>query len=787
MKIKKVDINNFGSYKNYTWINKDIEFKDVNIIYGRNYSGKTTLSRIFKCLENKNLHRDYENPNFSFTLENNSIIDISNISINSIDICVYNTDFVKENLNWLHNNNGTIEPFTILGETNIEIEDNINKIAIQLGDKPNEEKEKFNKGLYFSLSELENKFKEDDSKYKKINLELENKLKNKANQEIKPNPLYQNVNYKINNIQSDIKKIKNESFELLSDEVIETYKNLIKENIKDDIKYLPEQKPNFEKLFKEVNEILSKIIKPSIPIQDLLNNSLLQEWVRQGSNLHKEKRETCAFCGNVIDENLWKKLDEHFSKESEELRVEITNKIKELNTKKTALESFIKFDENSFYNSFQKDVISKLKIWKDLKSKYENNIDLLINNLDKRLKDIFNIINMDDIKDISNEILDFFREINSLIEKNNSKTSTLNKEQEDAREFLRLNEVAKFMNDIDYDNKIKEIFDMKLINNDLEKELNDKKNEVKELEEKIRVLRTELQDESRGAELVNEYLEKYFGTNGFKLSSNDDGEGVKYKILRNGIEAKNLSEGECSLISFCYFMAKIKDKLEDEINPNRLIIYIDDPISSLDSNHIFFIFSLIEHKITKQKKYKQLFISTHNLDFLKYIKRLTLPGKSDDTIRHFLIEMQQKQNDKKSNFTIMPNHLKDYTTEFNYLFHEIYKLYREVKGDRTKIIENTYNQFYNIPNNIRKFLEYYLFYKYPNCDNPLNNLDKLFENEVPAKINRLVNELSHLTFIDRGWSPMDVSEIEECVKMVIEKIKEKDEEQFNALVQSLNN
>lgn len=783
MKIKKIDINNFGSYKNYTWINKDIEFKDVNIIYGRNYSGKTTLSRIFKCLENKKLHRDYENPNFSFTLENNSVINIDNISINSIDICVYNTDFVKENLNWLHNDNGTIEPFTILGETNIEIEDNINKIATQLGDKPNEEKEKFNKGFYFSLSELENKLKEDDSKYKKINLELENKLKNKANQEIKPNPLYKNVNYRITNIQNDIKKIKNENFELLSDEVIETYKNLIKENIKDDIKYLPEQKPNYEKLFKEVNEILSKIIKPSIPIQDLLNDSLLQEWVRQGSNLHKEKRETCAFCGNVIDENLWKKLDEHFSKESEELRVEITNKINELNTKKTALESFIKFDENSFYNSFQKDVISKLKNWKDLKSKYENNIDLLINNLDKRLKDIFNIINMNEVEDISNEILEFFREINSLIEKNNSKTSTLNKEQEDAREFLRLNEVAKFINDIDYDNKIKEISDMKLIKDDSDKRVKDKEAEIKKLEEEIRVLRTELQDESRGAELVNEYLEKYFGTNGFKLYSNDDGEGAKYKILRNGIEAKNLSEGECSLISFCYFMAKIKDKLEDEINPNRLIIYIDDPISSLDSNHIFFIFSLIEHKITKQKKYKQLFISTHNLDFLKYIKRLTLPSKPKNSLRHFLIEMNQKENDRKSSIKIMPQHLKDYVTEFNFLFNEIYKLYN-VQNLET-FSRDDYNQFYNIPNNIRKFLEYYLFYKYPNSDNPLNNLDKLFENEIPDKINRIVNELSHLTFIDRGWSPMDVSEIEECVKIVIEKIKEKDEEQFNALVQSL--
>ncbi|MDD4330471.1 MAG: AAA family ATPase [Aliarcobacter sp.] len=166
-----------------------------------------------------------------------------------------------------------------------------------------------------------------------------------------------------------------------------------------------------------------------------------------------------------------------------------------------------------------------------------------MSNLNKRLKDIFNIINMNEIEDISNEILDFFREINSLIEKNNSKTSTLNKEKDDARELLRLSEVAKFIDDIDYDNKIKEISDMKLIKDDSNKKVKDKKDEIKELEKKIRVLRTELQDESRGAELVNEYLEKYFGNNGFKLSSNDDGEGVKYKILRNRIEAKILVRG----------------------------------------------------------------------------------------------------------------------------------------------------------------------------------------------------------------------------------------------------
>jgi wobble nucleotide-excising tRNase len=74
---------------------------------------------------------------------------------------------------------------------------------------------------------------------------------------------------------------------------------------------------------------------------------------------------------------------------------------------------------------------------------------------------------------------------------------------------------------------------------------------------------------------------------------------MKFKISRDKVDAKNLSEGECSLISFCYFIARMEDELKDEINKGSLVIYIDDPISSLDSNHIFFMFSLIEKHYCK--------------------------------------------------------------------------------------------------------------------------------------------------------------------------------------------
>ena len=51
--------------------------------------------------------------------------------------------------------------------------------------------------------------------------------------------------------------------------------------------------------------------------------------------------------------------------------------------------------------------------------------------------------------------------------------------------------------------------------------------------------------------------------------------------------------------------------------------------------------------------------------------------------------------------------MKNYQTEFIYLFHQIYKC-REAKAS-----EENHQMFYSLGNNLRKFLEAYLFYKYP--------------------------------------------------------------------------
>jgi len=496
--------------------------------------------------------------------------------------------------------------------------------------------------------------------------------------------------------------------------------------------------------------------------------------------MHKGKRD---ICGNPISEDLWGKLDAHFSKESEALREDINEQISALKTARQGIHNYLKLSKEGFYVSLHTRCDNLLKSWQTIKTTYSNNLDHLIEELQAREKDIFTARTAIEVDDISEEIVTIFKEFNQLIEEHNKKTTTLNTDQQKARNDLRLSKVATFLQTIEYQNKHEEIKQLKNETSVLENEKNQKQQDVNVLIEEKRVLEAQAKDESKGAELVNQHLTRFFGHDGLTLVAEGQSPVMKFKIMREGTEANNLSEGECSLIAFCYFIAR----MEDELNNHKLIIYIDDPISSLDSNHVFFMFSLIESVIAKPKKYSQLFISTHNLDFLKYIKRITVPTNENrkKDIAHFFIERSQKQNSSQSVLTTMPDHIKSYSTEFNYLFGQIYGACKKGKGDKQMILANTYSQFYNLPNNLRKFLECYLFFKYPNNEDPLENLDKLFDGHTPSLINRIINENSHLTQLDRGWKPMDVNEIEDCAKLVIDKIKEKDPDQFEALVASL--
>ena len=258
-------------------------------------------------------------------------------------------------------------------------------------------------------------------------------------------------------------------------------------------------------------------------------------------------------------------------------------------------------------------------------------------------------------------------------------------------------------------------------------------------------------------------------------------------VKRSGEYAKNLSEGERSLLAFCYFIAMMDDELNGP-GADKMVIVIDDPISSLDSSHIFFMFSLIESVIAMRMNYGQLFISTHNLDFLKYLKRITIPKTPDGkkSVSWYQIEkLRRGDDDYKSLIKPMPNYLEKYVTEYNFLFEQIYEMAAPCRGDKARKIENTYTLFYSIGNIMRKFLECYLYYRYPNTDQPMEHLTKFFDGHVPVEINRIINEYSHLARGDRGLTVMEVPEMETSARLILDTLRTKGPDHYQALCRSV--
>lgn len=768
-------------FKNFNWDktvrdkgNKILEFKKMNVLYGRNYSGKTTLSRILRALEIHSISDKYEDANFEIETEASGMVTQDNLTSYTQIVRVFNEDFVKENLRFLVNESEDIESFAILGDKNIETEAVITTKEKEFGTQEPPS------GLLGELKARQSELEAARNAAQKKQIELENLLKRKANDDIKKNSDYKDVNYNINKIIADIKTITNLSFIDIETSEVPNLKLLLKEEPKQHMDEIRSIDIGFLKIAEDVKVLVEKRITLSSPIKDLIENSLLESWVRSGIPYHKNKRTTCGFCGNVLPPNLMTDLDNHFNQESEDLRLKLESLIPKIEDKIKSIDRMLSFDISRVYAS-EKELISKLeKKYKEFTKDYTSELNKLVDQLKKRLNAISTPLAFIDCNNLTEIMGEIVRDYNDLIKKTNKITTSLSNNQSEARKKLRLHEVCTFLKVIKYSDIQNEIAELIKTEKEAEKVVKQVHTNVSKCKLDIELLKAQLKDEKKGAEQVNKYLNNYFGHNALTLepvdNENERGK-FKFEIRRDGKKAYHLSEGECSLVSFCYFMAKLNDV---DTKGNEPIIWIDDPISSLDSNHIFFIYSLINGEIVKGNKFKQLFISTHNLDFLKYLKRLCHERDYGKKMQNFIIHRQAEE----STLSEMPEYMVKYVTEFNYLFHKIYQC---AHANLENVSDLTI--FYDFGNNARKFLELLLSFKYPD---PNKSEDKKLESFLrestveTALVVRINNEYSHLYGVfERGMTPIEIPEMKKTAKFILDKVFENDSEQFNSLLESI--
>lgn len=788
--IKKIDfIKNMAVFHDFRWTssvrddgNNVAEFKKINILYGRNYSGKTTLSRIFRALETGSISNKYSAPEFQLSFDSGSNATQNALNSHGQVVRVFNEDFVRDNLRFIVDDEQTINSFAILGEDNTKLEEEIEKHEAELG---NEEDKS---GLLGELLGAEEKFIEARKAHGDKSSELEGKLRDKANKAgigIKHNKSFGDANYNVPKIKTDITTVTKGTYSPLTDEQVGKFHDLLREEPKPEIPESSLFNLQYSATTSKAKELIEKKIQASDPIQELLNDAALATWVRTGRGHHQEKRDKCAFCGSDLPSDLWEKLDKHFNQESEELRQALDNLLGSIERERSRVPNLLKIKNSDFYSNFTSNLDLLAEQLSVQSTSYCASLDSIKEQVQKRKDDIFTPLEFDppeSVEDALNAVRDSYEQLRN---ESNQFTTSLSVDQSEARAALRLHEVHTFINIINYDNECTAIEALNEAKGKAEEAKNTAKEKVRTKRAEIGELKAQLKDESKGADRVNDYLNNFFGHQSLSLkaiegTSGDASSGYRFEVTRNSQKAFHLSEGECSLIAFCYFMAKLEDI---ETKGHKPIIWIDDPISSLDSNHIFFVYSLINAAIVKPKNFLQLFISTHNLDFLKYLKRISndYTGKGDKRkkIREFF--MLERSGDI-SQISLMPGYLKNYVTEFNYLFHQIYKC-----ATAQFIDDDNYQDFYNFGNNARKFLEIYLYYRYPNGVDGDDKLLKFFgDDSIPTIFTeRVNNEYSHLCGgFERGASPIEVPEMKTVAQQIISKLKI-DTDQYLAFLQSI--
>ncbi|QEY25799.1 AAA family ATPase [Neisseria zalophi] len=796
--VKKIDfIKNMAVYRDFQWTssvrdngNNIAEFKKINIIYGRNYSGKTTLSRIFRAFETGSISDKYSSPEFQLSFEGGSTASQKTLISHDHLIRVFNEDFVRDNLRFIVDDAQSINAFAILGEDNTKLEVEIKRYEVELGDE--EEKS----GLQRELLVAREKFHRAQENYNEKSLDLEHKLRDKANNAktgIKYNSTFGTPNYNINKIREDISTVIKDTYFPLTDEEVSNFHQILKEDPKSEIPEPPQFNFQYTAIVSRAKELIERKIQLSSPIQELLNDTALEKWVRIGREHHQEKRDTCAFCGNDLPDDLWDKLDKHFNQESEQLRQELESLLRSIKDECLRIPNLLKIKNSMFYANFSAKLDLLTEQFSTLSNSYIDNLCVIKKQIEKRRDEIFTPLEFKAPVSVEDDLNDVRNSYEQLRNESNKLTASLSTEQSRAREALRLYEVYTFINSIQYEKECKDIDALKKAMDKAKEATDTIEQQIVIKREEIAKLKAQLKDESKGADRVNDYLNNFFGHQYLSLkaieeTSEEVSSGYRFEVTRNDKKAFHLSEGECSLIAFCYFMAKLEDV---ETKGNQPIIWIDDPISSLDANHIFFIYSLINTKIVSSEKYedageekkrgcyKQLFISTHNLDFLKYLKRL--PRASNNKLfQYFIINRVGQISDIK----LMPKYLKEYVTEFNFLFHQIYKCAHAQAG-----CDENYDCYYNFGNNARKFLEAFLYYKYPNANrNDKDKLARFFGDDALAAslTDRINNEFSHLDGVfERSALPIDVPEMKTVAKFILRRIEEKDPDQYYALLESI--
>jgi wobble nucleotide-excising tRNase len=726
--ISRIDhLRNFGIFQNFVGNEASgvPAFNKFNLIYGWNYSGKTTLSRVFQTIERKELPRNYLSANFKILQVDGVELNSSNLSLSPI-VRVFNRDYVNENFRKEH----SAPAVFIVGKENADLKARLAQLQVRRA-----RADKIAGKLKSEQSAIENQ----------ISTLGTNRARDIGN-------LLGDRNFRRPNLDQRIGEVRQAPFSyLLNDETIQTMLATLRsgESFSELSRFNPTL-PDLAELSHVVNELLVQTAS-NRAIEQLKNDSSLEGWVRQGLSLNQDK-ETCGFCGSPLTTERLEVLRAHFSVAYENLMCDLERKVDHI--KGVGINAALPDEMRLMPEPRQKlpELSCRLNEWKVWAGEIR---DQLITALIQKKSAIETSITWTGDLTRAYETTKIIQEINEVIESHNVLVCGIERAKSDAKLALERHYSALHFQENEIALKEAEIIRLRE-RSERATGVQDQVNSV------IREIDDQISQSSIGANKLNEILKYLLVDSDIVAESAGNSE---FRFLRGGEAAINLSDGEKTAVTLAYFLTSLE---ANGASPENAIVFVDDPISSLDSNHIYTVYALIVERL---ERCHQLFVSTHNSEFFKLLKGRwfnSRGGMLSKSSGYYVTRTINTDGSTQSRIVDLPLLLRKYNSEYEFVFSHLYA-FAEAQTP-------TEHEAYTAPNLLRKFLEAYLGFRKPCVTAWHNKLDLLFDSpEERREVHKFADDASHLQSLNRCLQhPAFVASSQKCVRDVLNALKNKD-------------
>jgi wobble nucleotide-excising tRNase len=371
-----------------------------------------------------------------------------------------------------------------------------------------------------------------------------------------------------------------------------------------------------ELLAHETNPILKKRVigKEDVDIAAMIKKLGNSDWVREGRGFYDVNDGVCPFCQQETTDAFARSLNEYFDEtfvtDSKAIDDLATNYATEAARIQQQIAGIIA-SPSRFLN------VEKLKTEKDL---LDAKVTLNNQRLAGKKKEASQVVELDSLSNVCTTIKTLFDDANTKVAAHNKMVANLATERvtltaqiwKFVLEELKT-DLAAFKTSKDSLEKAITAMASQITAATTDKEK--KAGEIRKLERQT----TSIQPTIDG---INGLLSS-FGFQGFELGKAASGN--SYKLVRSdGSDAKaTLSEGEKTFVTFLYFYHLLKgSESEAGITTDRIVVF-DDPVSSLDSDILFIVSSLIKGLFDEVRAgtghIKQIFVLTHNVYFHKEV------------------------------------------------------------------------------------------------------------------------------------------------------------------------